>query len=280
MANLTNYHSHTTYCDGKASAETFILEAINKGFYSYGISSHAPLPYHTHWSMNMEDVDSYIKEIDFLKNKYKDMIQIYSGLEIDYLTAGHNPSIPFFKNLPLDYRIGSVHLIENDSNELVDIDVKSETFCEFMNIHFHNDIKIVVKKYFEKIMTMISLGGIDFLGHPDKISMNASFYDPNLFSYKWYKDIINDYFNFIAEKNLMIEINTKAYKTRGFLFPNIDNLHLIHNLGIKVIVNSDSHYPENINDGRKEALEILYSTGFKTVMEIDNNRWTEKEIIL
>jgi histidinol phosphate phosphatase HisJ family len=230
--------------------------------------------------MDMEDIDSYISEIDFLKNKYKGQIQIYTGLEIDYLTETHNHSIPFFKNLPLDYRIGSVHLLENDNNELVDIDVKSETFCEYMNIHFHNDIKMVVTKYFDKIMRMISLGGLDFLGHPDKISMNGTAFDPDLCSYKWYKDIVNDYFHFIAEKELMIEVNTKAYNSRGFLFPNIENLSLIHNLGIRVVVNSDSHYPENINDGRAEALKVLSSFGFKTVMEIDNNRWTEKEIIL
>ena len=44
MTNLTNYHSHCLYCDGRANMEDFIRFAISEGFTSYGISSHAPLP--------------------------------------------------------------------------------------------------------------------------------------------------------------------------------------------------------------------------------------------
>ena len=41
MPNLTNYHSHCLYCDGRANMEDFIRFAISAGFTSYGISSHA-----------------------------------------------------------------------------------------------------------------------------------------------------------------------------------------------------------------------------------------------
>ena len=47
MNNLTNYHSHTSFCDGKAPMEAFIAEAVRQGFTSYGVSSHAPLPFRT-----------------------------------------------------------------------------------------------------------------------------------------------------------------------------------------------------------------------------------------
>ena len=52
MTNLTNYHSHCLYCDGRANMEDFIRFAISEGFTSYGISSHAPLPFSTAWTMN------------------------------------------------------------------------------------------------------------------------------------------------------------------------------------------------------------------------------------
>ena len=42
--NLTNYHSHSLYCDGRANMEDFIRFALSEGFTSYGFSSHAPLP--------------------------------------------------------------------------------------------------------------------------------------------------------------------------------------------------------------------------------------------
>lgn len=52
MTNLTNCHSHCLYCDGRANMEDFIRFAISEGFSSYGISSHAPLPFlqHGRWS--------------------------------------------------------------------------------------------------------------------------------------------------------------------------------------------------------------------------------------
>ena len=52
MNNLTNYHSHTSFCDGKAPMESFIEEAIREGFTSYGVSSHAPLPFLTRWTID------------------------------------------------------------------------------------------------------------------------------------------------------------------------------------------------------------------------------------
>ena len=178
FSNLTNYHSHTSFCDGKADAEDFIKQAIKEGFYSYGISGHAPLPYHTHWSMDMEDTQKYIDTISSLKEKYKDSIEIYLGMEIDYLTDEHNPASDFFRNLSLDYRIGSVHLLEDKDGINRDIDVKPDLFCKLIDDKFDSDIKKVVEIYFNKMKKMIQRGGFDFIGHCDKISLNASFYRP------------------------------------------------------------------------------------------------------
>lgn len=50
--NLTNYHSHSLYCDGRANMEDFIRFALSEGFTSYGFSSHAPLPFSTAWTMS------------------------------------------------------------------------------------------------------------------------------------------------------------------------------------------------------------------------------------
>lgn len=57
MTNLTNYHSHCLYCDGRANMEDFIRFAISEGFSSYGISSHAPLPFSTAWTMEWDRMD-------------------------------------------------------------------------------------------------------------------------------------------------------------------------------------------------------------------------------
>lgn len=280
MHNLTNYHSHCTFCDGRAEAEAFILEAIRQGFHSYGVSSHAPLPFSTHWSMEMSDIDNYIREIERLKTKYASQIEIYSGLEIDYLTEEHNPSIPFFQNLPLDYRIGSVHMLEDKEGNLADLDVSSDKFKAKIAERFDNDLQGVVIGYFDKLMRMLEAGGIDIVGHADKVSMNALFCDPTITRQSWYLDKIRTYFELIAAKGVMMEINTKAYLTKGFFFPNKEHFALIHELNIPVMVNSDSHYPDKINDGRPEALLALKEAGIETVCELIGGKWEKRPIIL
>ena len=109
--NLTNYHSHCLYCDGRADMDAFIRFAIAEGFTSYGISSHAPLPFPTAWTMEWDQMEDYLAEFRRVKEKYAGKIEFYSGLEIDYLNEESNPSIARFRELPLDYRIGSVHRI-------------------------------------------------------------------------------------------------------------------------------------------------------------------------
>ena len=52
---LSNYHSHSTFCDGRSSMEEFVKFAIAKGVKRYGFSSHAPIPFETPWTMVADD---------------------------------------------------------------------------------------------------------------------------------------------------------------------------------------------------------------------------------
>lgn len=93
MGNLTNYHSHSLYCDGRAGMEDFVRFALSEGFTSYGFSSHAPLPFSTAWTMEWDIMDDYLSEFHRLKEKYAGRIELYIGLEIDYLNeASIRPS--------------------------------------------------------------------------------------------------------------------------------------------------------------------------------------------
>ena len=83
--NLTNYHSHSLYCDGRASMEDFVRFALSEGFTSYGFSSHAPLPFSTAWTMEWDRMNDYQAEFHRIKEKYAGKIELYLGLEIDYL---------------------------------------------------------------------------------------------------------------------------------------------------------------------------------------------------
>ena len=108
----SNYHSHCTFCDGRSSMEEFVHFAIAKGLRKYGFSSHAPLPFLTKWTMLEDDFPDYEKEFYRLKEKYKNEIELYLGLEVDYIHGCSDISNDFFKYKKLDYTIGSSHYLD------------------------------------------------------------------------------------------------------------------------------------------------------------------------
>ncbi|HAZ57533.1 MAG TPA: histidinol-phosphatase, partial [Bacteroides graminisolvens] len=276
----TNYHSHCSFCDGRAPLEEFVKEAIRQGFYSYGVSSHAPLPFPTQWTMEWEQMEAYLDEFNNLRQKYADEIELYVGLEIDYLNEESNPSVARFTELPLDYRIGSVHLLYDAAGEVVDIDCSPAVFKERVDRHFNGDVLRVVRMYFDRLFRMVELGGFDILGHADKMHYNASCYHPGLLDEPWYEALMKDYFSLVASRGYLVEINTKAYDSLGTFYPNSRYWELMKEYQIKILVNSDAHYPERINAGRMEALRLLQAKGFATVAELHQGSWREVPIVV
>ena len=60
--------------------DDFIRFAISEGFTSYGISSHAPLPFSTAWTMEWDRMEDYLSEFSRLKKKYAGKIELAIGL--------------------------------------------------------------------------------------------------------------------------------------------------------------------------------------------------------
>ena len=271
MTNLTNYHSHCLYCDGRANMEDFIRFAISEGFTSYGISSHAPLPFSTAWTMEWDRMDDYLSEFSRLKEKYADKIELAIGLEIDYLDEDSNPSLP-------RYRIGSVHMLYSPEREIVDIDTPADTFRQLIDKHFDGDLDYVVHLYYKNLLRMVELGGFDIVGHADKMHYNASCYRSGLLDEPWYDTLVRGYFTAIAEHGYIVEINTKAYHELGTFYPNERYFTFLKELGVRVQVNSDAHYPERINNARAEALAALKKAGFTSVVEWHDRKWEDTGI--
>lgn len=276
--DLCNYHSHCDFCDGKAPAEEFVKAAIAAGFHSYGISSHAPLPFSTRWSLEREEVPAYLDEVERLKRKYAGDIELYMGMEIDYLTEDWNPSTAYFQRLPLDYRIGSVHFVTSPAGEFMDIDGPFEDFAANVRRLFGGDLRRVVEAYFAASRRMVMAGGFDFVAHPDKIAMNASQADAGVTDTEWYRQLAQEYFALVAERGVMMEVNTKAYRRRGMMFPDVRYFRTLGELGVPLLVNADSHLPELVNDSRDEAFRYLKDAGVRSTMRLHGGKWEKVAI--
>ena len=143
-------------------------------------------------------MEDYLSEFSRLKKKYADKIELAIGLEIDYLNEESHPALPCFQELPLNYRIGSVHMLYSPEGKVVDIDTSADTYRQLIDMHFGGDIEQVVRLYYKNLLRMVELGGFDIVGHADKMHYNASCYRPGLLDEVWYDTLVRDYFAEIA----------------------------------------------------------------------------------
>ena len=279
---LSNYHSHCTFCDGRSTPEDFVKFAISHGFRAYGFSSHSPLPFETFWNMSKDDMPEYLEEINRLKEKYAGQLEIYTSLEIDYLDETYNPSIAYFQELPLDYRIGSIHFLplseHLSEDNMVCIDGAFADYKDSVDRYFEGKISKLVTRYFDSTLQMIEAGGIDIVGHMDKIYMNGHKCEGFSFDADWYQKPFKAVLDLIAQKGLMVEVNTKNLIKKQQIFPRKEYLGLLKDMNIPVMVNSDCHYPDLVNDGRSEAFEILKDIGFRTTRELIKGYWQDVAI--
>ena len=274
-------HTHSTFCDGHNSAEEMILSAIEKGFSTIGFSSHCFHPlnpefytnHDTLWHIPSDTIDDYVKEINRLKEKYAEKIQVLLGFEGDYLdlkgTGKATPDKKAYSCFNPDYLIGSVHFISTDKG-FFSVDNKAEIVEKDLIRLYTNsktdkpDGKAAVCDYFEAERQMLKTCNFDIIGHPDLIKLrNATlhFFDENE---TWYKDELKLTAKEIAKAGVIAEINTGAI-ARGLLddiYPSAQFLEYLKEYNVPVCVNSDAHRTEHLDAAFEKAYAAAKKTGY------------------
>ena len=282
MNRNSNFHSHCTFCDGRSQPEDFVTYAIENSFRAYGFSSHSPLPFETKWNMSKELMPDYLTEITRLKNKYAGEIEIYLGLEIDYLDKTYHAAIPYFQSLPLDFKISSIHFLPLRQPLLLEnmacIDGSYQEFEWYVRHNFGGSVRHITEQFFESSMQMIAIGGFDIVGHVDKIYMNGVRHPGFDIQADWYQKPFLQLLDFIAEKEIIVEINCKNTIRKGQTFPHMASYQELRKRNIPVTVNSDCHQTDSINDGREQAIALLKEAGYKATRELIKGKWQDLDI--
>ncbi len=252
-----NLHSHTQFCDGHAPMQQMVEGAIGAGITHYGFSPHSPLPIPSPCNMNAADVPAYLAEAKRLQEIYGRQINLYKAMEVDYLGPQWGPASPAVAAYDLDYVIGSVHFVPTQDGKYVDTDGSAERFAGYVATEFHSDLRYVVDTFFAQTIAMIEAGGLDIVGHFDKIGLNASYVQPGIEDEPWYSAHIARVVDAIAASGLTAEINTKARIRHGRFFPASRWWPLLKHAGVPVVVNSDAHDPALTDASRREAFNLL-----------------------
>jgi len=257
---LTNYHTHTSFCDGSNTPEEIVLYAIDKGFLSIGFSGHAYTPYDLRYCM--KNTEEYIDEIVRLKKKYGNQIQIYCGVEED--------AFSFVKRSDFDYIIGSSHYFLVDGI-YYPIDSDYEGFKKCLGV-FDYDTTKLAKTYYETFVNYISKRKPDIVGHFDLITKFDEIDACRFLQNSEYMRLAEKYIKMAAEHDVIFEVNTGAI-ARGIRktpYPQENLLYILKEKGCKVILSSDSHSVETLNFYFEETETLLRDIGFECVYEIDN----------
>lgn len=252
-----NLHTHTQFCDGRNTMGELAEAAKAAGFKYLGFTPHSPVCVQSPCNMTDDSLPLYFFETDRLAREYEGRMKIFRGMEIDYLSPDFGPHIDYFQKMELDYRLGSVHFVVTKDKRFIDCDGYGERFLKNLHDYFGDDIRYVAETYLESVLKMIELGGFDILGHFDKIAGNAGLASPKIEDEVWYQNLIEEIIRNAGAKELGIEINTKAFLEKGRFFPAERWWPKLLSSGVPLLINSDAHYRDRINNGRAAALERL-----------------------
>ena len=170
-----DYHMHTDWCDGSASAEEMIRSAVSKGMEEIGFSGHGYTAFDRTYSMSPEAEESYRQELEALREKWKDKIRVYIGIERDFFSDAPRG--------PWEYVIGSVHYIRPEGVAekgfkvmpdleagYVPIDESPEILRAAADALFDGDMISLAEEFFATAGRAAEKTGCDIIGHFDLIS--------------------------------------------------------------------------------------------------------------
>lgn len=273
----STFHTHSRFDDGQEELEDYIKKALEKNFQVFGFSAHAPVNFKSDWHMKQSCFDEYVDTINLLKKKYKNDIEIYTGLEADY----YDGCTDWRKKRGIDYTIGAVHfLIDEKTGQAMPIDGTRKEFESTLEEGFSNDIHALFRAYFVEIREVLMKMTPNIIAHLDVIrknNTNNDFFDEDD---DIYREEILKTLDIISLTNTIVEVNTGGI-SRGYVkspYPSIWILEACRDMDIPIMLNSDSHHPNNIDYYYDEAYDILKSTGINKQRILYKNKWCDVSI--
>lgn len=255
---LSDFHVHTTYCDGIDSPEDIVQAAIDMGMKKLGFSGHSYTPFDEEPCMSPQNTQLYVQEIRRLKEKYRSKITILCGTECDYYSQ--------INTADYDYLIGSVHYIEFNGNFL-HVDQSPELLRQAIDSAFDAEPYALVERYYSLVADVLAKTHADIIGHFDlvaKFNADGSFFDEN--SPRYIKAAFSA-IDTLLKTGKPFEINTGAVSRgyRPFAYPSLQFLKYIAQRKGSVILSSDSHRKDTLMFQFREYEALAESLGLKVI---------------
>lgn len=254
---LADQHTHSIFStDSEATPESMVQGAIEKGLIYLTLTDHMDLDYpgttkeEPLFEFNTED---YFSTLAPLKEKNSDKLFLGIGIELG-LRPGREDLNKQMNQLlaehPFDFVLGSVHLLDNDDPYYEEY-WKNRSSKDILTKYFH-DMLVSIKEY----DNFDSLGHLDYL-----IRYIPPFCGDKDYAFKEYREVIDEIFKLLINKNKALEINTAGLiKGLPCFHPKLDVLKRYLELGGELLtIGSDGHSPDKIATEFAKTEELLKS---------------------
>ncbi len=261
-----NLHTHTTRCNhASGTDEEYVLQAIQNGYDVIGFSDHAPYIFpqghKSGFRIPCDMAQDYADSIRALKEKYRGIIDIKLGFELEYYPDLFNKEIEYLKTFEYDYLILGQHFTDNEYEDYAKYS-GSET----------NSVA-VLDKYISQAILGAKSGYFSYIAHPDLINFVG---DNDVYIKK-----MTHFVSRLKEIGIPLEFNFLGF-TKGRNYPNDDFWKIVSSMGNDVVIGLDAHSPDVYSD--KENLQFAHEYLSKLGIEPMNsititNHKSEKEIL-
>lgn len=249
---LTNFHTHTTYCDGECSAQEMLEAAIAQNMEAIGFSVHSHLDSEPDWTIASKDMPFYVGELSNMQGDYEPKINVFIGIEQDYWSKPEDCDVE-----GIEYKIGSVHSLIEEDIKGSSVDDKPEITLACCEKYFDGDVYKMVERYFELVGDLYERTHCEILGHFDLITkFDELGIDPDN---ERYINAEKKALEKLSKTPVIFEINTggmaRGYKTAPY--PSERVLQYLSEQKIPVIYSSDAHSIDTLLFGREEVLKLV-----------------------
>jgi histidinol-phosphatase (PHP family) len=213
----------------------------------------------------MEDrrLTEYLETLRAARRRWEGRIAVFLGLEVDYIRGRIKPGD--FRNLPLDFIIGSVHfVIPPGTDRPFAVDGSPEDFERLLRNYFAGDGEALMEAYWDALEGLIREGGFDVLGHTDLIRKNNPRERWFSLEGRRYRKRIEEIARRVGEAGLVAEANTGGWN-RGRItdtYPSPALLRLFGEREIPLVLTADAHRVEELGGHYEDARRILMDAGY------------------
>ncbi len=255
-------HMHSEFStDSDAPMEEMIKKAISLGLEGITFTDHIDYHFPDRYAESLGanpplftfDLPKYRIKIQELKEKYKDQIQISTGVELGLKPDAYEKNLEVSQMDCFDFIIGSIHLIQ-------DYDPYYPDFWEKYGVN--TCLSLYLDATLEALPTFQDLK-INTLGHLDYATRYVPEGRPANF-YSQFQDKIHSILDYLIQNEIALEINSSGYKNGGNApNPDYEILEAYYKRGgRKITFGSDAHEPQRIAQFFDKILPRVKEIGF------------------